>query len=104
MTVGIFRAILSVLHKVSTIQWITQGQYMLVNDMPDELLSIYLRTEQLVFFFHENALFLHSISDGSPFVHVNCNLNHTIIYVLCCQEYTLMQILAAVFVSLSPRI
>ena len=36
--------------------------------MPDELLSISLRTEQLVFS-HETALFLHGISDRTPFVH-----------------------------------
>ena len=41
---------------------------MLVDDMPDELLSLSLRTEHLVFS-HETALFLHGISDRTPFVH-----------------------------------
>jgi predicted transcriptional regulator of viral defense system len=41
---------------------------MLVDEMPDELLSISLRTERLVFS-HETALFLHGISDRTPFVH-----------------------------------
>ena len=65
---GISRAMLSKLCKAGTIQRIAQGQYMLVEDMPDELLSISLRTENLVFS-HETALFLHGISDRTPFVH-----------------------------------
>lgn len=66
--VGISRAILSKLCKAGRIQRIAKGQYMLVDDIPDELLSISLRTEQLVFS-HETALFLHGISDRTPFVH-----------------------------------
>ena len=65
---GISRAMLSKLCKAGTIHRITKGQYILVDDMPDELLSISLRTEQLVFS-HETALFLHGISDRTPFVH-----------------------------------
>ena len=65
---GISRAMLSKLCKAGTIQRIAWGQYMLVEDMPDELLSISLRTEHLVFS-HETALFLHGISDRTPFVH-----------------------------------
>ena len=65
---GISRAMLSKLCKAGTIQRIAQGQYMLVEDRPDELLSISLRTEHLVFS-HETALFLHGISDRTPFVH-----------------------------------
>ena len=65
---GISRAMLSKLCKAGKIQRITKGQYMLVDDMPDELLSLSLRTEHLVFS-HETALFLHSISDRTPFVH-----------------------------------
>lgn len=65
---GISRAMLSKLCKAGTIQRIAQGQYMLIEDMTDELLSISLRTENLVFS-HETALFLHGISDRTPFVH-----------------------------------
>lgn len=65
---GISRAMLSKLCKAGRIQRIARGQYMLVDDMPDELLSISLRTEQLVFS-HETALFLHGISDRTPFEH-----------------------------------
>ena len=42
---GISRAMLSKLCKAGKIQRITKGQYMLVDDMPDELLSLSLRTE-----------------------------------------------------------
>lgn len=66
--VGISRAMLSKLCKEGKIQRIAKGQYMLVDEMPDELLSINLRTERLVFS-HETALFLHGISDRTPFVH-----------------------------------
>ena len=66
--VGISRAMLSKLCMGGKIQRIAKGQYMLVDEMPDELLSISLRTERLVFS-HETALFLHGISDRTPFVH-----------------------------------
>ena len=66
--VGISRAMLSKLCKEGKIQRIAKGQYMLVDEIPDELLSISLRTERLVFS-HETALFLHGISDRTPFVH-----------------------------------
>lgn len=65
---GISRAMLSKMCKAGRIQRIAKGQYMLVDDMPDELLSISLRTENLVFS-HETALFLHGISDRTPFEH-----------------------------------
>lgn len=67
-TAGLSRAMLSKLCKAGKIQRIAKGQYMLVDDMPDELLSISLRTEHLVFS-HETALFLHGISDRTPFEH-----------------------------------
>ena len=65
---GISRAVLYKRSKEGKIQRIAQGQYMLVDDMPDVLLSIILRTEHLVFS-HETSLFLHGISDRTPFVH-----------------------------------
>ena len=46
---GISRAMMSKLCKAGTIQRIAMGQYMIADDMPDELLSIHLRTEHLVF-------------------------------------------------------
>lgn len=65
---GISRAMLSKLCNAGRIQRIAQGQYIFVDDMPDELLSISLRTAHLVFS-HETALFLHGISDRTPFMH-----------------------------------
>lgn len=67
-TAGISRAMLYKLTKGGTLQRIAQGQYMLAQEMPDELLSISLRSENMVFS-HETALFLHGISDRTPFVH-----------------------------------
>ena len=65
---GISRAMLSKLCKAGRLQRIARGQYILTDAMPDEMLSISLRTENLVFS-HETALFLHGISDRTPFVH-----------------------------------
>lgn len=47
---------------------IAKGQYILPDELQDELLSISLRSDK-VLFSHETALFLHGISDRVPFVH-----------------------------------
>lgn len=65
---GISRAMLSKLCREGRLQRIARGQYMLCDEMPDEMLSLSLRTENLVFS-HETALFLHGVSDRTPFVH-----------------------------------
>ena len=65
---GISRAILSKLCKEEKIHRIVKGQYALTDDIEDELLSIAKRSEQIIFS-HETALFLHGISDRTPFEH-----------------------------------
>ena len=50
------------------IECIVKGQYILPDDMEDELLSISKRSTQIIFS-HEAALFLHGISDRTPFEH-----------------------------------
>ena len=65
---GISKAMLSKLCKADKIHRVAQGQYIFPDDMQDELLSISKRTEQLIFS-HETALFLHGISDRTPFEH-----------------------------------
>ena len=65
---GVSKAMLSKLCKESTLHRITQGQYILPDDMQDELLSISKRSEQIIYS-HETALFLHGISDRTPFEH-----------------------------------
>ncbi|MCM1307243.1 MAG: hypothetical protein NC223_01450 [Butyrivibrio sp.] len=67
-SVGISRAMLSKLCKEDKIQRLIRGQYILADDIQDELLSIELRSKQLIFS-HETALFLHGISDRTPFEH-----------------------------------
>ena len=47
---------------------IVKGQYVLPEDMQDELLSISRRSGKIIFS-HETALFLHGISDRTPFEH-----------------------------------
>ena len=65
---GISRAVLSRLCSSQKIRRIARGQYILDNDIQDELLSIDMRSDLFVFS-HETALFLHGISDRTPFVH-----------------------------------
>ena len=65
---GISKAMLYKLCKEDKIHRIVKGQYILPDDMQDELLSISKRSDKIVFS-HETALFLHRISDRTPFEH-----------------------------------
>ena len=65
---GVSRATLSKLCKANQIQRIVNGQYVFPDDMQDELLSIGKRSGQIIFS-HETALYLHGISDRTPFEH-----------------------------------
>ena len=65
---GISKAMLYKLCKEDKIHRIVKGQYILPDDMEDELLSISKRSTRIIFS-HETALFLHGISDRTPFEH-----------------------------------
>lgn len=65
---GISRAMLYKLNREGAIQRIAQGQYIVANDLQDELLSLSVRSSNIIFS-HETALWLHGISDRTPFVH-----------------------------------
>lgn len=65
---GISKAMLYKLCKEEKIYRIVKGQYILPDDMQDELLSISKRSRNIIFS-HETALFLHGISDRTPFEH-----------------------------------
>lgn len=65
---GISRSILSMLCKKGMISRIAQGQYVLPDTIGDELYAIGKRSARIVFS-HETALFLHGISDRTPFEH-----------------------------------
>lgn len=65
---GISKAMLYKLCKENKIHRVVQGQYIFPDDMPDELLSITKRSDQIILS-HETALFLHGISDRTPFEH-----------------------------------
>lgn len=56
------------LYKDNKIHRIVKGQYVLPDDLQDELLAISNRSSQIIFS-HETALFLHGISDRTPFEH-----------------------------------
>ena len=47
---------------------ISRGQYIISNDIQDELYSLSLRSDKMIFS-HETALFLHGLSDRTPFEH-----------------------------------
>ena len=65
---GISKSMLYKLCKEGKIHRIVKGQYIMPDDMPDELLSVSNRSERVIFS-HETALFLHGISDRTPFEH-----------------------------------
>jgi predicted transcriptional regulator of viral defense system len=65
---GISRAMLSKLYSTGVIHRISRGQYVLADEMQDELLAL-SRRSQYIIFSHETALFLHGISDRVPFEH-----------------------------------
>ena len=65
---GISKAILYKLCKKNKIHRVVQGQYILTDDLQDELLSITKRSDRIILS-HETALFLHGISDRTPFEH-----------------------------------
>lgn len=65
---GISKSMLYKLCKEDKIHRIARGQYILPDELQDELLSISKRADQIVFS-HETALFLHGISDRTPFEH-----------------------------------
>lgn len=65
---GISKALLYKLCKEEKIHRIVKGQYILPDDMEDELLAISNRSEKVIFS-HETALYLHGISDRTPFEH-----------------------------------
>lgn len=65
---GISKAMLYKLCKEDKIHRIVKGQYILPDDMQDELLTISNRSERIIFS-HETALYLHGISDRTPFEH-----------------------------------
>ena len=65
---GISKAMLYKLCKEDKIHRIVKGQYILPDDMQDELLSISKSSDKIIFS-HETALFLHGISDRTPFEH-----------------------------------
>ena len=65
---GISKAMLYKLCKEDKIHRIVKGQYILPDDMQDELLAISNRSERIIFS-HETALYLHGISARTPFEH-----------------------------------
>ena len=97
---GISKAMLYKLCKEDRIHRIVKGQYILPDDMEDELLSISKRSTQIIFS-HETALFLHGISDRTPFEHtitapsgcIPSGLSYTGTHILCKPFITFQKII-----------
>ena len=54
--------------KAGLLERIRQGVYMIPDAVHDDMYTLMLRSESIVFS-HESALFLHGISDRTPFMH-----------------------------------
>lgn len=65
---GISKAMLYKLCREDKIHRIVNGQYILPNELEDEFLAISNRSTKIIFS-HESALYLHGISDRTPFEH-----------------------------------
>ncbi len=65
---GISKAMLSKLYQQEKLQRIAHGQYILPDEIEDELYAIHRRSNRIIIS-HETALFLHGISDRTPFEH-----------------------------------
>lgn len=65
---GISKAMLYKLCREDKIHRIVNGQYVLPNELEDEFLAISNRSKKIIFS-HESALYLHGISDRTPFEH-----------------------------------
>ncbi len=63
---GVSRASLSKLCKSGKISRVAIGQYVLSDDLNDEMFSLGLRSKWIIFS-HESALFLNGISERTPF-------------------------------------
>ncbi|MBQ3124900.1 MAG: hypothetical protein IJC09_05730 [Clostridia bacterium] len=65
---GISRSNMSKLCKNGKIVRIANGQYVLPDDLNDELFSLQMRSKYIIYS-HETALFLNGISERTPFEH-----------------------------------
>ena len=65
---GITRSNLSKLCKNGRIMRVASGQYVLSDELNDEMLSLQIRSK-LIVFSHESSLFLNGISERTPFEH-----------------------------------
>lgn len=65
---GVSRSMLSDLCKQGELVRVAQGQYVLPDVIPDEIFMIASRSSNLIIS-HETALFLHGLSERTPFEH-----------------------------------
>ncbi len=68
LSLGFSKQTLNKYVKEGLLERIRQGVYILPNEVHDDMYTLMLRSESIVFS-HESALFLHGLSDRTPFMH-----------------------------------
>ncbi len=68
LALGFSKQILNKYVKAGLLERIRQGVYMLPDAVHDDMYTLMLRSDSIVFS-HESALFLHGLSDRTPFTH-----------------------------------
>ena len=68
LALGFSKQILNKYVKAGLLERIRQGVYILPDTVHDDMYTLMLRSESIVFS-HESALFLNSLSDRTPFIH-----------------------------------
>ena len=68
VSLGFSRQILNKYVKEGLLERIRQGVYILPDTVHDDMYTLMLRSESIIFS-HETALFLHGLSDRTPFIH-----------------------------------
>ena len=68
LALGFSKQILNKYVKAGVLERIRQGVYILPDAVHDDMYTLMLRSESIIFS-HESALFLHGLSDRTPFMH-----------------------------------
>ena len=68
LELGFSKQLLNKYVKAGLLERIRQGVYILPDAVHDDMYTLMLRSESIIFS-HESALFLHGLSDRTPFIH-----------------------------------
>ncbi len=68
LEIGVSKSLLTKYIKLGLIEWVRHGVYILPDSIYDDMYTLMLRSEYIVFS-HESVLFLLGLSDRTPFEH-----------------------------------